>query len=72
MIGLDCNILVQLAFADHPGNAKTLAAVQAETILEAVTPQTITQTGLATVHPLFCRWGLAELRARSMTTRRNK
>jgi predicted nucleic acid-binding protein len=31
MIGLDCNILVQLAFADHPANAKTLAAVQAET-----------------------------------------
>lgn len=31
MIGLDCNILVQLAFADHPANAKTLAAVQIET-----------------------------------------
>ena len=31
MIGLDCNILVQLAFADHPANPKTLAAVQAET-----------------------------------------
>ncbi len=31
MIGLDCNILVQLAFADHPANAKTLAAVQTET-----------------------------------------
>jgi predicted nucleic acid-binding protein len=31
MIGLDCNILVQLAFADHPANAKTLAAVEAET-----------------------------------------
>jgi predicted nucleic acid-binding protein len=31
MIGLDCNILAQLAFADHPGNAKTLSAVQAET-----------------------------------------
>jgi predicted nucleic acid-binding protein len=31
MIGLDCNILVQLAFADHPENAKTLAAVQIET-----------------------------------------
>ena len=30
MIGLDCNILVQLAFADHPANAKTLAVVQAE------------------------------------------
>ncbi len=32
MIGLDCNILVQLAIADHPANAKTLAAVQAETL----------------------------------------
>lgn len=31
MIGVDCNILVQLAFADHPANAKTLAAVQSET-----------------------------------------
>jgi toxin-antitoxin system PIN domain toxin len=31
MIGLDCNILVQLAIADHPANPKTLAAVQAET-----------------------------------------
>jgi predicted nucleic acid-binding protein len=31
MIGLDCNILVQLAFADHPGNAKAVAAVQLET-----------------------------------------
>lgn len=31
MIGLDCNILVQLAFAGHPANAKTRAAVQAET-----------------------------------------
>jgi predicted nucleic acid-binding protein len=31
MIGLDCNILVQLAFADLPGNAKTVAAVQVET-----------------------------------------
>lgn len=31
MIGLDCNILVQLAFADHPANSKTLAAVLAET-----------------------------------------
>jgi len=30
MIGLDCNILVQLAFAEHPANAKTVAAVQAE------------------------------------------
>jgi predicted nucleic acid-binding protein len=31
MIGLDCNILVQLAIGDHPANATTLAAVQAET-----------------------------------------
>jgi len=31
MIGLDCNILVQLAFADHPANAKTIVAVKAET-----------------------------------------
>jgi toxin-antitoxin system PIN domain toxin len=31
MIGLDCNILVQLAFADHEANARTIAAVQAET-----------------------------------------
>lgn len=31
MIGLDCNILVQLAIADHPANARMLAAVQAET-----------------------------------------
>jgi predicted nucleic acid-binding protein len=31
MIGLDCNILVQLAFADHPANAKTLEVVQVET-----------------------------------------
>src|SRR5436190_11824274 len=30
MIGLDCNILVQLAFADHSANATTLAAVQTE------------------------------------------
>lgn len=30
MTGLDCNILVQLALADHPANAKTLAAVKAE------------------------------------------
>lgn len=30
MTGLDCNILVQLALADHPANAATLAAVQAE------------------------------------------
>lgn len=30
MIGLDCNILVQLAIADHPANARTLAAVQSE------------------------------------------
>jgi predicted nucleic acid-binding protein len=31
MIGLDCNILIQLAFADHAANLKTIAAVQAET-----------------------------------------
>ena|SRR6185295_12684251 len=31
MIGLDCNVLVHLAFADHPANSVTLAAVQAET-----------------------------------------
>jgi Predicted nucleic acid-binding protein, contains PIN domain len=31
MIGLDCNILVQLAFADHPAHVKTVAAVQNET-----------------------------------------
>jgi predicted nucleic acid-binding protein len=31
MIGLDCNVLVQLAIAEHPANAKTLAAVQSET-----------------------------------------
>jgi predicted nucleic acid-binding protein len=31
MIGLDCNILVQLAFADHPANNKTIAKLQAET-----------------------------------------
>jgi predicted nucleic acid-binding protein len=31
MIGLDCNILVQLAIADHPLNAKTIAKVTAET-----------------------------------------
>jgi predicted nucleic acid-binding protein len=30
MIGLDCNILVHLALADHPANAKTVAAVQRE------------------------------------------
>jgi predicted nucleic acid-binding protein len=30
MIGLDCNILVQLAFADHPANLKTLALVHSE------------------------------------------
>jgi predicted nucleic acid-binding protein len=30
MIGLDCNILVQLALADHPANARTLAVVQSE------------------------------------------
>jgi predicted nucleic acid-binding protein len=31
MTGLDCNILAQLAVADHSLNAKTLAAVHAET-----------------------------------------
>jgi hypothetical protein len=30
MIGLNCNILVQIAIADHPANAQTLAAVQSE------------------------------------------
>ena len=30
MIGLDCNILVQLALADHPANQKTVVAVQTE------------------------------------------
>ena len=30
MIGLDCNILVQLAIADHPAHQKTLAVVQME------------------------------------------
>jgi predicted nucleic acid-binding protein len=30
MIGLDCNILIQLAFADHSANAKTLAALEME------------------------------------------
>jgi len=31
MIGLDCNVLVQVAIADHPANARTLAAVESET-----------------------------------------
>jgi len=31
MTGLDCNILVQIALADHPANAASIAAVQAET-----------------------------------------
>jgi predicted nucleic acid-binding protein len=31
MIGLDCNILVQIAISDHPANVRTLAAVHAET-----------------------------------------
>jgi len=31
MTGLDCNILVQLALDDHPANAASTAAVQAET-----------------------------------------
>jgi predicted nucleic acid-binding protein len=30
MTGIDCNILVQLAIADHPANGKTMAAVEAE------------------------------------------
>jgi predicted nucleic acid-binding protein len=30
MIGLDCNILVQLAFAEHPLNTKSHAIVGAE------------------------------------------
>jgi toxin-antitoxin system PIN domain toxin len=30
MTGLDCNILVQLALADHPANAATVALVKAE------------------------------------------
>lgn len=30
MTGLDCNILIQLALQDHPANAATIAAVQAE------------------------------------------
>src|SRR5437899_791333 len=30
MTGLDCNILVQLAVADHPANAQTIVAVQTE------------------------------------------
>jgi predicted nucleic acid-binding protein len=30
MTGLDCNILVQLALADHPANVATVAVVQAE------------------------------------------
>jgi len=30
MIGLDCNVLVQLAIADHPANARTLAAVESK------------------------------------------
>ncbi len=30
MTGLDCNILVQLALADHPANAASLAVVQSE------------------------------------------
>ena len=30
MTGLDCNILVQLALQDHPANAATITAVQAE------------------------------------------
>lgn len=30
MIGLDCNILVQIAIADHPASSRTLAVVHAE------------------------------------------
>jgi toxin-antitoxin system PIN domain toxin len=30
MIGLDCNILVQIAISDHPAHARTHAAVQSE------------------------------------------
>ena len=30
MIGLDCNILVQLAIAEHPANARTITMVQSE------------------------------------------
>ena len=30
MTGLDCNLLVQLALQDHPANAATITAVQAE------------------------------------------
>ena len=30
MTGLDCNVLVQLALADHPGNPAAIKAVQAE------------------------------------------
>ena len=31
MIGLDCNILVQLAFEEHPAHEKTVVAVRAHT-----------------------------------------
>ena len=31
MTGLDCNILVQLALADHPANGPAVAAVRRET-----------------------------------------
>lgn len=31
MIGLDCNILVQLALPDHPANSRTVSIVRAET-----------------------------------------
>jgi len=31
MTGLDCNVLVQLAFADHAANPSTVAAVEEET-----------------------------------------
>jgi predicted nucleic acid-binding protein len=31
MIGLDCNILVQLAFADHPSHTLTVSALETQT-----------------------------------------
>jgi len=30
MIGVDCNVLVQLAIGDHPANARTLAVVESQ------------------------------------------
>lgn len=35
MIGLDCNILLQLAFDEHPAHEKTLSAVRTETLQSA-------------------------------------